>query len=138
MRQVVDLRCQRIKVERPHDEGRGQLLHDLDKDEQRRGEQATRQYRHVNARQRFRCPAAEAARRVIHRWAYLEQSGIHGLQPDGEEAHDVGEHQRCDAAGQQQPWRNPEHCLQPGGKSIVQPRERRISVPTAMTSPGIA
>ena len=61
--EVVGLHGERVEVERPHHERRGQLLHHVDEHQQRRGERAAPEQRRVHARERRRGAQRRASAR---------------------------------------------------------------------------
>ena len=120
----VRLCGQGVEVERADDQRGRQLLHDVDKNEQTGRQQAAAQHRNVHPAQRRPFAKTEAARGIVHARRDLAEAGLDRLQGDGEEARQVGVHQRRDAAGQQQARIGAEERLPRRREPVVQPRQR--------------
>lgn len=121
---VVGLHGQRVEIEGPHHERRRQFLHDVDKDDQRRREQAAAQQRGMHVPQGGGRAVPEAARGTVHGRCNARQPRIDRLQCHAKKTHQIGIDQRRHAARQQQAHRHAERFAQPVRQRIVELRHR--------------
>ncbi|MNZ44350.1 hypothetical protein D3C78_619800 [compost metagenome] len=93
---------QGLEVERPQQQGRGQLLHGFDEHQHGTGKEAASHQGQMHPAQHTPRPLPQGAGRHVEAGGDLAHAALHRADGDGHEAHQVAEYDGGKGAGQQQ------------------------------------